>query len=96
LGFGDVLSRISVSDQLGGEIARDWRPEGLAIRLSVPRQRLEAWASADITAGAARARRLLQILVLIPGVELLARFILGDSISLLDYALELLLAAESA
>ncbi len=42
LGFGDVLSRIAVSDQLGGEIARDWRPEGLAIRLSVPRQRLEA------------------------------------------------------
>jgi PAS domain S-box-containing protein len=42
LGFGDVLSRIAVSDQLGGEITRDWRPEGLAIRLSVPRQRLEA------------------------------------------------------
>jgi two-component sensor histidine kinase len=42
LGFGDVLSRIAVSDQLGGEIARDWRPEGLAIRLSVPRSRLEA------------------------------------------------------
>ena len=42
LGFGDVLSRIAVSDQLGGEIVRDWRPEGLAIRLSVPRSRLEA------------------------------------------------------
>ena len=41
LGFGDVLSRIAVSDQLGGEIVRDWRPEGLAIRLSVPRSRLE-------------------------------------------------------
>ena len=41
-GFGDVLSRIAVSDQLGGEIVRDWRPEGLAIRLSVPRSRLEA------------------------------------------------------
>jgi PAS domain S-box-containing protein len=42
LGFGDVLSRIAVSDQLGGEILRDWRPDGLAIRLSVPRSRLEA------------------------------------------------------
>jgi two-component sensor histidine kinase len=41
LGFGDVLSRIAVSDQLGGEIARDRRPEGLAIRLAVPRRRLE-------------------------------------------------------
>jgi PAS domain S-box-containing protein len=42
LGFGAVLSRIAVSDQLGGEIVRDWRPEGLAIRLSLPRSRLEA------------------------------------------------------
>jgi two-component sensor histidine kinase len=42
LGFGDVLSRIAASDQLGGEIIRDWRPEGLAIRLSVPRSRLDA------------------------------------------------------
>jgi PAS domain S-box-containing protein len=42
LGFGDVLSRIAVSEQLHGEITRDWRPEGLAIRLSIPRQRLEA------------------------------------------------------
>jgi two-component sensor histidine kinase len=40
-GFGAVLSRIAVSNQLG-EIIRDWRPEGLAIRLSVPRSRLEA------------------------------------------------------
>jgi two-component sensor histidine kinase len=41
-GFGAVLSRIAVSNQLGGEIVRDWRPEGLAIRLSVPRSSLEA------------------------------------------------------
>jgi PAS domain S-box-containing protein len=41
LGFGEVLSRIAASDQLGGEIVRDWRREGLAIRLSVPRSRLE-------------------------------------------------------
>ena len=39
-GFGGTLSRIAVSDQLGGEIARDWRSEGLTIRLSVPRSRL--------------------------------------------------------
>lgn len=39
-GFGGVLSRIAVANQLGGEIARDWRPEGLAIRVSVPRERL--------------------------------------------------------
>ena len=41
LGFGDVLSRIAVSDQLDGEIVREWRPEGLAIRLSVARSRLQ-------------------------------------------------------
>jgi PAS domain S-box-containing protein len=41
LGFGEVLSRIAVSDQLCGEITRDWRPEGLAIRLSVDRSRLQ-------------------------------------------------------
>jgi PAS domain S-box-containing protein len=42
LGFGDVMSRIAANDQLGGGLTRDWRPEGLAIRLSVPRSRLEA------------------------------------------------------
>ncbi len=41
-GFGGVLSRIAVADPLAGEITRDWRPEGLVIRLSVPRSRLEA------------------------------------------------------
>ena len=39
-GFGGVLSRIAVGDQLGGEITRDWRPDGLAIRVSLPRERL--------------------------------------------------------
>jgi PAS domain S-box-containing protein len=39
-GFGGVLSRIAVMSQLGGEIARDWRPEGVGIRLSAPRSRL--------------------------------------------------------
>ncbi len=41
-GFGGVLSRIAVANQLGGQIARDWKPEGLAIRLSVSRSRLKA------------------------------------------------------
>jgi PAS domain S-box-containing protein len=41
LGFGAVLSKIAVSDQLGGEIVRDWRPDGLAIRMFVPRSRLQ-------------------------------------------------------
>jgi PAS domain S-box-containing protein len=39
-GFGGVLSRIAVMSQLGGEIARDWKPEGLEIRLVAPRSRL--------------------------------------------------------
>jgi PAS domain S-box-containing protein len=39
-GFGTILTRATVTGQLGGEISRDWRPEGLIIRLSVPRERL--------------------------------------------------------
>ena len=39
-GFGDFLVRATVTGQLGGEISRDWKPEGLVIRLSVPRERL--------------------------------------------------------
>jgi PAS domain S-box-containing protein len=39
-GFGSVLSRIAVANQLGGEIKRDWKPEGLVIRLAVPKSRL--------------------------------------------------------
>src|SRR5271166_6962479 len=39
-GFGSVLSRITVTSQLDGEIVRDWKPEGLAIRLTVRRSRL--------------------------------------------------------
>jgi two-component sensor histidine kinase len=34
-GFGDFLVRATVAGQLGGEISRDWKPEGLVIRLSV-------------------------------------------------------------
>lgn len=39
-GFGSLLARLTVTNQLGGEIVRDWRPEGLTIRLSAPRDRL--------------------------------------------------------
>ena len=39
-GFGAILTRATVTGQLGGEISRDWRPEGLVIRLSLPRERL--------------------------------------------------------
>jgi PAS domain S-box-containing protein len=39
-GFGAVLARATVKGQLGGEMSRDWNPEGLVIRLSVPRERL--------------------------------------------------------
>jgi PAS domain S-box-containing protein len=39
-GFGGVLSRIAIMGQLGGEIAREWNPEGLEIRLVAPRSRL--------------------------------------------------------
>jgi len=40
-GFGSVLARATVEGQLGGEIVREWRPDGLTIRLSVVRARLE-------------------------------------------------------
>jgi two-component sensor histidine kinase len=38
-GFGDLLVRSTIAG-LGGEIFRDWQPEGLVIRLSMPRARL--------------------------------------------------------
>jgi PAS domain S-box-containing protein len=39
-GFGDLLVRATVAGQLGGDISREWKPEGLVIRLSVPRESL--------------------------------------------------------
>ena len=39
-GFGSPLAHATVKGQLGGEISRDWKPEGLTIRLSVPCDRL--------------------------------------------------------
>ena len=39
-GFGELLVRATVAGQLGGDVSREWKPEGLLIRLSVPRERL--------------------------------------------------------
>ena len=39
-GFGTMLARATVKDQLRGEISREWEPEGLTIRLSVERARI--------------------------------------------------------
>jgi PAS domain S-box-containing protein len=39
-GFGSMLSQRTVSGQLGGTLERDWRPEGLVIRMSMPLERL--------------------------------------------------------
>jgi two-component sensor histidine kinase len=39
-GFGDRLTRATVQGQLRGELSRLWDSNGLVIRLSVPRERL--------------------------------------------------------
>ena len=41
-GFGGVRSRLAVGSQLSGEIARDWAPQGLTMRLTAPKRRLAA------------------------------------------------------
>jgi PAS domain S-box-containing protein len=41
-GFGTMLARATVKEQLRGEISRDWKPEGLTIRLSVAKDRIAA------------------------------------------------------
>lgn len=41
-GFGSLLSRATAKGHLGGEISRDWKPEGLTVRLTVARDRLTA------------------------------------------------------
>ena len=41
-GFGTLLSKATVRGQLGGDIQREWRPEGLFLKLSVLRRRLTA------------------------------------------------------
>ncbi len=35
-GFGTVLASRSIAGQLGGTLHHDWRPDGLAMDLSVP------------------------------------------------------------
>ena len=42
-GFGSLLARVTVRSQLSGEITRDWRSEGLVIRLAVAKERLSSW-----------------------------------------------------
>ena len=39
-GFGSQLARLTVTGQLAGQFSRHWGPEGLAIQLSVRRDRL--------------------------------------------------------
>ncbi|MCG7393507.1 PAS domain-containing protein [Microvirga sp. ACRRW] len=39
-GFGSQLARKSVTDQLGGTIRPDWRPEGLRVELQIPLSQL--------------------------------------------------------
>ena len=41
-GFGTKLASSTVQAQLGGEISRDWNPDGLRIRLSIARDRVSA------------------------------------------------------
>jgi PAS domain S-box-containing protein len=41
-GFGSVLARLTVTDQLGGEITRSWKPEGLAVDMSIELARLRS------------------------------------------------------
>ncbi|MGO4387962.1 HWE histidine kinase domain-containing protein [Microvirga sp. 2YAF29] len=41
-GFGSLLSRKSVTGQLGGTIAHDWRREGLLVRIDLPLEQLDA------------------------------------------------------
>jgi two-component sensor histidine kinase len=40
-GFGSQLARATVVGRLGGELRRDWNPDGLTIHLSVSRERLD-------------------------------------------------------
>jgi PAS domain S-box-containing protein len=39
-GFGEFLIRQTITGHLGGELSQDWKPEGLVVRVSIPRARL--------------------------------------------------------
>jgi two-component sensor histidine kinase len=41
-GFGTLLARATIERQLSGEISRDWKPDGLTIRLSFAKDRIFA------------------------------------------------------
>lgn len=40
-GFGTKLAKLTIEKQFGGEILREWHPDGLVIHLVVPKDRLE-------------------------------------------------------
>lgn len=39
-GFGTQLSDVSIISQLGGTLDREWRPEGLLVRITIPKNHL--------------------------------------------------------
>jgi two-component sensor histidine kinase len=41
-GFGTQLSQRSIAGQLGGALEREWRTEGLRVRMVLPLNRLSA------------------------------------------------------
>ena len=41
-GFGSLLSQSTVRHQFGGQISRDWNPEGLIVHLTLSLERLGA------------------------------------------------------
>lgn len=46
-GFGNILTHRVVVGHFAGQIIRDWRPEGLVVRLSLPTERLCGRANGD-------------------------------------------------
>jgi len=46
VGFGTTLTEISIRDQLGGELAREWNGDGLRVIVKVPCENLRRRASA--------------------------------------------------
>jgi len=44
-GFGTVLTEISITNQLGGTLARDWDAEGLRVSVRVPQENLRRQVS---------------------------------------------------
>jgi two-component sensor histidine kinase len=40
-GFGTVLSQLSIRDQLGGELTREWNEAGLRVTIRVPQANLQ-------------------------------------------------------